>query len=82
MSASSDTLQSPPQGTPGGKSSPVSAMSNYFKGVMAEFRLISWPTRPQVIAETLVVILVVTLFSLMMSLIDVLAGFLIKLITW
>ena len=47
----------------------------YFKGVKSEFKQVSWPPRQQVIAETIMVIILVTIFSTIIYLIDIsLAG--------
>ena len=42
----------------------------YFKGVKAEWSKVSWPTRAQVIVETLIVLAVVTFFTLVVFLMD------------
>lgn len=42
----------------------ASKITEYFKGVKAEYGKITWPDRKQVIAQTLVVILVVLAFTL------------------
>lgn len=53
----------------------------YLKGVKQEWHKISWPTRPQIIAETGVVLVVVTIFSLFVYLVDKTFQFIIQIIT-
>jgi len=59
----------------------ISPIKEYFRGVKYEFKHISWPSRPQVIAETLLVIVVVAMFSAIISVIDVTFKLLISWIT-
>lgn len=42
----------------------VESIKTYFKGVKAEWGRITWPERNQVIAETLSVIVIVTVFTI------------------
>ncbi len=46
-------------------------ITTYFKGVKAEWGKVSWPTRQQVLAETVVVVLVVAFFTIVVFLIDI-----------
>ncbi len=55
--------------------------AEYFKGVKQEWYKITWPTRPQVIAETGVVLIVVTIFSLFVFGVDKIFQLLISLLT-
>ena len=43
----------------------------YFKGVKSEWGKITWPQRQQVWAETIVVLVVVTFFTVLVYLIDI-----------
>ena len=52
----------------------------YFKGVKAEWSKVSWPVRQQVIAETGIVIAVVTFFTIVVYLMDIIFKFLLGLI--
>ena len=45
-------------------------MITYFKGVKAEWSKVSWPTRKQVGVETVIVLIVVTFFTLVVFLMD------------
>ncbi len=47
------------------------AMMTYFKGVKAEWSKVSWPTKQQVIAETVVVLAVVIFFTLVVYFMDI-----------
>mgnify|MGYP004712635263 CR=1 FL=1 len=51
-------------------------IATYFKGVKAEWGKVSWPTRQQVLAETVIVVLVVTFFTVVVFLIDIIFKFL------
>jgi len=42
----------------------------YFKGVKNEWSKVSWPTKKQVIAETVIVLIVVTFFTIVVFLMD------------
>ena len=53
---------------------------NYFKGVKAEWGKVSWPERQQVIAETGIVLAVVTFFTVVVYLMDIIFRFLLGLI--
>ncbi len=56
------------------------ALITYFKGVKAEWGKVSWPTRQQVIAETGIVLAVVTFFTVVVYLMDIIFKFLLGLI--
>ena len=56
------------------------ALITYFKGVKAEWGKVSWPTRPQVIAETGIVLAVVAFFTIVVYLMDIIFKFLLGLI--
>lgn len=45
-------------------------LKNFFKGVRSEWGKITWPDRQQVVAETIYVIIIVTIFTTMILLID------------
>jgi preprotein translocase subunit SecE len=53
----------------------------YLQGVRQEWHKISWPTRPQIVAETGVVLVVVALFSAFVFGVDKLFQFIIQVIT-
>ncbi len=46
-------------------------VTTYFKGVKAEWGKVSWPTRNQVIAETVIVLLVVAFFTIVVYFMDI-----------
>ena len=52
----------------------------YFKGVKNEWSKVSWPTKKQVVAETIIVLIVVTLFTIAIFLTDKLFIWLLNLI--
>ena len=52
----------------------------YFKGVKAEWGKVSWPTKNQVIVETGIVLAVVTFFTVVIYLMDIIFKFLLGLI--
>ena len=56
-------------------------IKGYFKGVAQEFKNISWPSKNQVMIETVVVIIVVALFTAFISMADGLFALLINAIT-
>ena len=56
------------------------SLITYFKGVKAEWSKVSWPTRQQVIAETGIVLAVVTFFTIVVYLMDIIFKFLLGLI--
>ena len=47
------------------------SLATYFKGVKAEWGKVSWPTKKQVIFETGVVLAVVTFFTIVVYLMDI-----------
>jgi len=49
-----------------------SYLKTYFKGVKSEWGKITWPVKQQVVAETGVVIFIVTIFTTFVYLIDIL----------
>ena len=42
----------------------------YFKGVKAEWGKISWPQKPQIVSETIIVFIVVAFFTLFTYIVD------------
>ena len=48
----------------------VNSIVTYFKGVKAEWSKINWPEKNQIIAETVFVIAIVTVFTISVYLID------------
>ena len=50
-------------------------MANYFKGVKLEWGRITWPERKQVFAETIMVLVIVFIFTAMIFVIDNLYAF-------
>ena len=46
-------------------------MITYFKGVKAEWSKVSWPTRKQIGVETVIVLVVVTFFTLVVYFMDI-----------
>jgi preprotein translocase subunit SecE len=57
------------------------SLAGYLQGVRQEWGRITWPGRQQIIAETLVVVVVVILFSVFVYVADKLFQFLIQVIT-
>ncbi len=45
-------------------------MNNYFRGVRAELKKVSWPSRKELINYTIVVLVICTIISLAVWLID------------
>ena len=43
----------------------------YFKGIKSEWGKISWPQKPQIISETIIVAIVVIFFTIVIFLMDV-----------
>ncbi len=56
-------------------------IGEYFKGVRSEWHKITWPSRPQIVAETGIVLVVVTIFTLFVFVIDKIFQFIIQLVT-
>ena len=46
-------------------------ITTYFKGVKNEWSKVSWPTRKQVGVETVIVLIVVTFFTLVVYFMDI-----------
>ncbi len=46
------------------------SLKNYFKGVKAEWGKISWPQKPQIVSETIIVFIVVVFFTLFTYIVD------------
>ena len=46
-------------------------MTAYFKGVKSEWGKVSWPTKKQVMVETVIVLIVVTFFTLVVYFMDI-----------
>ena len=46
-------------------------LTTYFKGVKTEWSKVSWPTKKQVIVETVIVLVVVTFFTLVVYFMDI-----------
>ena len=49
----------------------VNSIKTYLKGVRAEWGKISWPERQQVFGETLFVIVIVTVFTIAVYVMDI-----------
>ena len=49
-------------------------LTTYFKGVKNEWGKVSWPTKQQVVADTIIVLLVVTFFTIVIFLMDKIFG--------
>lgn len=62
------------------KLSPKEGMVNYFKGVKSEWGKITWPEKNQVVMETIIVVIVVTAFTTIVYLLDILFKYLLGLI--
>ena len=45
-------------------------ITTYFKGVKNEWSKVSWPTRKQVVVETVIVLIVVAFFTIVVFLMD------------
>ncbi len=56
------------------------SLLTYFKGVKAEWGKVSWPTRQQVITETGIVLVVVSFFTVVVYIMDLIFKFLLGLI--
>ncbi len=70
LDASRESKKNTPKGSSGSNAEKPFDLKEYFKGVRQEWSKITWPPRTQVIAETGVVLVVVTLFSLFVFVID------------
>lgn len=60
---------------------PTQALATYLKGVRTEWTKISWPTPPQIWGQTIVVLVMVTLMTLCLFIMDNLFHFIITGIT-
>lgn len=68
-------------GQSGAASSPLENLGTYLKGVRTEWTKISWPTPPQIMGQTLVVLVMVSIMTLGLFLIDNTFRLIIDLIT-
>ena len=46
-------------------------IKNYFKGVKSEWGKITWPQRPQIISETIIVLIIVFLLTAFVYVVDI-----------
>lgn len=53
-----------------GSNSPIDALTTYLKGVRAEWHKITWPTWPQIWGQTLVVLVMVSIMTLGLFIMD------------
>jgi preprotein translocase subunit SecE len=65
----------PPQGTPpaasaGWFSRTWSSMVEYYRGIVAEMKKVTWPDRPQVRQATIAIIIFVLILALLITLMD------------
>ena len=56
-------------------------MMKYFRGVVAEMKKVSWPTRKELINTTIIVLTFIVVFSIIVGAIDLGLGKLLELIT-
>lgn len=85
------TVKSETESSKGSKKPPVAKATpspeqpfnlvEYFRGVRQEWHKISWPTRVQIIAETGVVLVVTSIFTLFVFAADKIFQFIIQIIT-
>jgi preprotein translocase SecE subunit len=61
--------------------SPIESMTEYFKGVRSEWGKISWPTWPQIWGQTIVVLVMVSIMTLGLFIMDYSFHWIITLIT-
>jgi len=47
-------------------------IKNYFKGVKSEWGKITWPQRPQIVGETIIVLIIVFLLTAFVYVVDLL----------
>ena len=52
----------------------IEGLKEYFKGVKSEWGKITWPERPQVINETIVVLVIVVIFTVLVFSFDSIFG--------
>lgn len=62
------------------KKSPKEAVINYFKGVKSEWGKVTWPEKNQIIGETIIVVIVVSFFTVTVYLLDIIFKYLLGLI--
>ncbi|MBE6853320.1 MAG: preprotein translocase subunit SecE [Ruminococcus sp.] len=55
-------------------------VAKYFKDLKSEFKKVVWPTKKQVINNTMVVLVTILLIGVFVGLFDTLAGWLLKLV--
>jgi len=48
-----------------------SAIKTYFKGVKSEWGKITWPQKPQIVGETIIVLIVVAFVSAVVYIVDI-----------
>lgn len=80
-------VRSPSSGGPGGSGTPVqergffAKLVDFYHGMMAEMRKVTWPDVPQIRSATISIIIFVLILGLFITLLDfVLQGVLIKMI--
>lgn len=56
------------------------AVAKYFKDLKSEFKKVVWPTKKQVINNTIVVLVTIILIGIFVGLFDTLAGWLLKIV--
>lgn len=52
----------------------MDGLKEYFKGVKSEWGKVTWPERPQVINETIVVLVIVVIFTVLVFSLDSIFG--------
>lgn len=57
------------------KKGKTSSVGSFFKGVVLEFKKVNWPTGPQLLQHTLVVVGIVALFAVVIYAFDVVLGY-------
>jgi preprotein translocase subunit SecE len=58
------------KGSQDSNTSPTEQLQTYLAGVRAEWKKITWPTWPQIWGQTIVVLVMVTLITLVLFIID------------
>jgi len=53
------------------KQNTVDSIKTYFKGIKSEWGKITWPQKPQIITETIIVLIVVFIITALVYLIDI-----------
>lgn len=56
--------------TTASKQGPFQALASYLAGVRQEWDKIQWPTMPQIWGQTLITLVMITIFTLLLWLID------------